>query len=289
MRDLNNNEANVNQVPGRHVQHTASMGKKPTSRYAFDTESILGTSIAMVDQGSFLRIVTDWLAERSASAPGVYINFRDVHGLVRALKEPALADAHEQAFMNVPDGRPLVWISKLRGHHAEQVCGPDTLPAVCRAGLGRKWKHAFLGGTPSVLKSLIASLGTAHPGLEIVEAISPPFRQLTDKETDALIARIAAAKPDFLWVGLGCPKQELWMARHASRMPGTISMGVGAAFDFHAGAVQRAPEWVRGLGLEFLYRTLQEPGRLGKRYAQFIPQFIMELIKEELRLRVLTR
>lgn len=251
----------------------------------FNVSSVLGMPIAMVDQTSFTRIVSDWLSRRTTATPGQYINFRDVHGVVRALNEPALADAHRRAFMNVPDGRPLVWIGKLRGYNVEQVCGPDTLPAVCNAGLSHGWRHAFLGGTPSVLEALVTKLKATHSGLEVVEAISPPFRPLSDQETEALIARLVAAKPDFLWVGLGCPKQELWMAQHASRIPGTISMGVGAAFDFHAGMVRRAPVWVRRLGFEFFYRALQEPKRLVRRYAAVIPQFLVQITKEELKLR----
>jgi N-acetylglucosaminyldiphosphoundecaprenol N-acetyl-beta-D-mannosaminyltransferase len=265
------------------------LSKDLKTSYDFTITPILGTPIAMVDQKRFLQIVSDWLAHRTTKTSGEYINFRDVHGVVRALKEPALAHAHDRAFMNVPDGRPLVWISRLRGRRVGQVCGPDTLPALCNAGLAHGWRHAFFGGTPAVLENLVARMKGSYPGLDVVEAISPPFRPMAEEETQTLIARLADAKPDFVWIGLGCPKQELWMSQYAGQIPGALSMGVGAAFDFHAGTVQRAPVWVRRLGLEFLYRALQEPKRLGRRYAQIIPHFIIQILKEELRLRMAKR
>lgn len=261
---------------------SADGGATSAAHPGFSVSSILGAPIAMINPKAFVEIVSAWLHQRTATTRGIYINFRDVHGVVRALDEPSLAEAHQKAFMNAPDGKPLVWTGRLRGHRVEQVCGPDSLPLICQAGLSQGWRHAFLGGTPAVLDTLVANLKAAHPGLEVVQAVSPPFRPMSEEETQALIAGLSEAKPDFLWVGLGCPKQELWMAQFASLVPGAISMGVGAAFDFHAGTVQRAPLWIRKVGLEFLYRAVQEPQRLGRRYAQIVPRFAFHVVREEL-------
>jgi N-acetylglucosaminyldiphosphoundecaprenol N-acetyl-beta-D-mannosaminyltransferase len=132
-----------------------------------------------------------------------------------------------------------------------------------------------------VLKSLVAGLKESYPGIEIADAISPPFQPLTDAEMEDQIHRLAAGKPDFIWIGLGCPKQEIWMARYARRIPGAMAMGVGAAFDFHAGTVKRAPPWIRSLGLEFLHRIAQEPNRLAGRYARVVPRFMLGIIRSE--------
>ncbi len=266
----------------RSVDGGATLAAHP----GFSISSILGAPIAMINPKAFVEIVSHWLGQRTAATPGIFINFRDVHGVVRALDEPALAEAHRQAFMNAPDGKPLAWTGRLRGYEVAQVCGPDSLPLICEAGLSQGWKHAFLGGTPAVLDALVANLKVAHPGLKVVQAVSPPFRPMSDEETQALIASLSDAKPDFLWVGLGCPKQELWMAQFAHRIAGAISLGVGAAFDFHAGTMQRAPLWVRRAGLEFLYRALQEPQRLGQRYVRVVPRFAFHVVREEVGHRV---
>lgn len=246
-----------------------------------ETVDVLGTPIAVMDERSFLLRVDDWLTRRTSDTAGVYVVFRDVHGVVRAIDEPTLSEAHRTAFMNVPDGAPLVWVCRLRGHRSRRLTGSDMLEAVCRWGLAKGWRHSFYGSTPEVLKSLVAALKASYPGIEIADAISPPFRPLTEAETQDQIHRLAAAAPDFIWIGLGCPKQELWMARHARHIPGAIAMGVGAAFDFRSGAVKRAPFWIRSLGLEFLHRIAQEPYRLAGRYARVVPRFMLGIIKSE--------
>jgi N-acetylglucosaminyldiphosphoundecaprenol N-acetyl-beta-D-mannosaminyltransferase len=254
-----------------------------------DVVDILGTPISAVDERTFLNRLEDWLARRAPTTEGIYVVFRDVHGVVRARNEPTLAEAHLQAFMNVPDGAPLSWVCRLRGRQAGRVTGTETLNAVCAAGVNKGWRHAFYGSRPDVLNALVPTLADTYPGIRIVLAIAPPNRPLTQAETADHIRQLAAAKPDFVWVGLGCPKQELWMARNARLLPGAIAMGVGAAFDFQAGTVRRAPALIRRLGLEFAYRIAQEPRRLAGRYAQAIPRFVLGVIAEEITRRVRRR
>ncbi|MER8947271.1 MULTISPECIES: WecB/TagA/CpsF family glycosyltransferase [unclassified Mesorhizobium] len=268
----------------RQARLSIAHAREPAERLPpVEAVEILTTSVAVVEEQSFLLRVDEWLARRTANTAGVYVVFRDVHGVVRALDEPALADAHRGAFMNVPDGAPLVWVCRFRGRRAGRVTGTDTLEAVCRAGLAKGWRHAFYGATPEVLRSLVAALEASYPGIEIADAVSPPFRPLTDVEMEEQIRRLAVAKPDIIWVGLGCPKQEIWMARYARHIPGAISMGVGAAFDFRAGAIKRAPPFIRQFGLEFLYRISQEPGRLAGRYFRVIPRFMLGIFRQEAR------
>lgn len=265
----------------RDVPASLVRASQPAATPPLETVDVLGTPIAVIDERSFLLRVDDWLTQRTADTAGVYVVFRDVHGVVRAIDEPTLAEAHQTAFMNVPDGAPLVWVCRLRGLRPGRVTGSDMLEAVCRWGLAKGWRHSFYGSTPEVLKSLVDALKVSYPGIDIADAISPPFRALTDAETQEQIHRLAATKPDFIWIGLGCPKQEIWMARYARHIPGAMAMGVGAAFDFRAGAVKRAPPWIRSLGLEFLHRIAQEPNRLAGRYARVVPRFIFGIIKSE--------
>ena len=202
--------------------------------------------------------------------------------MVLSWESSELAEAHRNAVMNAPDGTPLVWIGRRRGYRLEQVCGPDMLPAVCQFGVSRGWRHVLYGSTPHVLEALTARLAAIAPGVQIVDAISPPFRPQTDAERQADLARMRAQKPHFVWVGLGTPKQELWMAENANHLPGALCMGVGAAFAMHAGRAKRAPAWMRRWGLEWLGRALGEPKRLGRRYAVVVPRFVGRLAWQEI-------
>ncbi len=255
----------------------------PTVYVPPETFDALGVRVAAVNPDEFLAALESWHADPAASSGGGFVNFRDVHGVVRSYEDPELALSHEKALINAPDGWPLVWLGRRRGHRAmAQVCGPDMLPAVCRFGVSRGWRHILYGSTPDVLAKLKARLEQAAPGVAIVDDISPPFRPLTERETDEVLERIRRGRPHFVWVGIGSPKQEIWMARNAERLPGTLCMGVGAAFDMHADRIPRASPWMRKLGLEWLSRALHEPRRLGSRYAKVVPLFIWRVLRAEL-------
>ena len=240
-----------------------------------DSVDVLGTPIYDVNASSFVMQLCRFFASQEARTLGRYVVFRDVHGLVRARDDAELETAHAKSLMNVPDGVPLVWAARLLGlKNIARVCGPDMMLEVCRFGLTRGWRHVLFGGTPETLKNLEVALKRQYPGLQIVDAISPPFKSQSAEEIEAQLARIRSAKPHFVWVGLGSPKQDLWMARHAGSIAGALSMGVGAAFDMHAGRIKRAPSWMHGLGIEWIYRISQDPSRLTKRYFKVIPRFL---------------
>jgi N-acetylglucosaminyldiphosphoundecaprenol N-acetyl-beta-D-mannosaminyltransferase len=185
------------------------------------------------------------------------------------------------ADMVVPDGMPLVWIARLRGRsHMRRVCGPDLLRAVCARSVGAGWRHYFFGGAPGVADQLAQRLAERHPGLQVAGTDAPPFRPPTPQELDRALERMRAARPDIVWIGLGCPRQEQWMLENRARLPGTVLIGVGAAFDFETGRVRRAPPWMQKHGLEWLHRLVSEPRRLWRRYLILGPRFAVGSLVE---------
>jgi N-acetylglucosaminyldiphosphoundecaprenol N-acetyl-beta-D-mannosaminyltransferase len=156
---------------------------------------------------------------------------------------------------------------------------------LCRISVENGYTHFFLGGAPGVPEQLAAALQARFSGLRVAGTLSPPFRPLTPQEDDALVAELNQAAPDIIWVGLGTPKQDLWMARHRSRLQAPVLVGVGAAFDFHAGRVSQAPRWMQQAGLEWLFRLWQEPGRLWYRYLVYNPMFVLLVLAQTLGLK----
>ena len=198
----------------------------------------------------------------------------NVHTTVMAYNDPSYKEVQNNAVIAVPDGKPLSLISKLRGYkEAKRVAGPDLMPEILRISETEGYTHYFYGSTEQTLECLEKNLRKKYPKLKIVGMYSPPFRKLTQEEDDWMVDKINAAKPDFVWVGLGAPKQERWMYEHRGKVKG-IMLGVGAAFDFHAGTSKRAPKWMQEFYLEWLYRLIQDPKRLLKRYMFSNAQFI---------------
>jgi N-acetylglucosaminyldiphosphoundecaprenol N-acetyl-beta-D-mannosaminyltransferase len=196
-----------------------------------------------------------------------YVCCVSVHGLVMAQRDPLVRRALNRSGLATQDGMPLVWWSRRSGFgQAKRVCGPDLMEEVMAVSPARGYRHYFYGGDPTTVARLIANFQGRYPGLIVAGHRSPPFRALTEAEDEADVADINAARPDFVWVGLGMPKQEKWMATHVGRIQATALLGVGAAFDFHAGAKPRAPRWMQRNGIEWLFRLASEPRRLGRRY-----------------------
>ncbi len=240
---------------------------------------LAGLPVAATNMDGLIAAVRNHFAGRTEATPGTFVVFRDAHGVVRAQRDAALRAAHEDALLVCADGWPIVAAGRLLGFRdVAQVPGIEALAAVCRAGLASGWRHYFLGGTPDVLQRLVRKLQERMPGLRVAGSESPPFRPPTPDEEDATRARIRQSHADIVWIGLGTPKQELWMHAAAPHLPGTIAMGVGAAFDVHAGKVARAPAWLRAIGLEWLYRALSEPRRLLRRYAVTVPRFLFLML-----------
>ena len=245
----------------------------------FRTISILGIPIGAVDMPLTLATLDAWIKERKSR----YVCATDVYNVTSARTNARHKAALLGADLIVPDGTPLTWIGRLRGNRQiKRVCGPDLLFAACEHPQAKGWRHYFYGGAEGVADQLAEKLKKRYPGLKVAGTECPPFRPLTDEETDRMVDRVERAGTDIMWIGLGCPKQELWMHDHVHRFKGVVLIGVGAAFDFHTGRVARAPLWMQKFGLEWLHRLVSEPKRLWKRYLVYAPRFIFLSLIETL-------
>lgn len=239
---------------------------------------ILGVPVSILDMTRAIDAIDRAIVERR----GGYVCVRDAHGVMAAQQDAHFLDVHESAFLVVPDGMPLVWFGRLYGNEMSRVCGPDLMLALCEHGAARGHRHYFFGGTEDALERLKPALQRMFPRLQMVGMESPPFKPVTTEPDKQAVARIAAADPDIVWVGLGSPKQEYWMKANAPLLPNAILIGVGAAFNFHAGTVRRAPVWMQRSGFEWLYRLMQEPRRTWRRYLVMAPQFLVLACREYL-------
>lgn len=230
----------------------------------------VGVSALSLDQATDLV-----MAARQGKRHG-YICVSNVHSISEAQRDPRLRGILNRSFLTTPDGMPLVWLGHHHGHrHITRVYGPDLMASVCDAGRAHGLKHYFFGGQPGVAQALRERLGARFPGLDVVGTFTPPFRALRPDEFAALQADIATTQPDLVWVGLGMPKQEHFMAEAWARLDAGLLIGVGAAFDFHSGRIRQAPRWMQRSGLEWLFRLTQEPRRLARRYLVNNPLFVL--------------
>jgi N-acetylglucosaminyldiphosphoundecaprenol N-acetyl-beta-D-mannosaminyltransferase len=186
-----------------------------------------------------------------------YVCFCESNLFVHARRSPELLEVLNRASMVLPDGIALVWEAKLLGRPlTERVPGPTFFLAACKHGVAKGYRHFFYGGAEGVAERLAEVLARRYPGIEVVGYYSPPFRPLTDKEEEEIKHKIESARPHLLWVGLGGPKQEFWMAQHVGKINVPVMLAVGAAFDFHSCTVPWAPKWVRKIGMEWIYRAM---------------------------------
>ena len=243
--------------------------------------TILNTNISVTNMEDTIAMLTENLEQLR----GNYICVSNVHTVVMSFRDEEYRNVQNSAAMALPDGKPLSMVSKRRGYmEAERVPGPDLMPAIFRISEKKGYRHYFYGSTPEILDNLRGKIEERYPGLIIAGMYSPPFRPLTVEEDEEIIARINEARPDFIWVALGAPKQEKWMYDHRGKVNG-LMLGVGAAFAFEAGNVKRAPRWMQEMCLEWLYRILQDPGRLLSRYINTNFTFLLETAKETKRLQ----
>jgi N-acetylglucosaminyldiphosphoundecaprenol N-acetyl-beta-D-mannosaminyltransferase len=204
-----------------------------------------------------------------------YVCVTGVHGVMESQRDETLREIHNAAGLVTPDGMPLVWLSRLNGwRNTSRVYGPDLMLDVCERSLATGYRHFLYGGNEGVPERLAERLQRMFPGLIIVGTYSPPFRPLSAVEDEEIVQRINETKPDIVWVGLSTPKQEHWMAQHLNRVSASVLIGVGAAFDFHAGLKRQAPKWMQHNGLEWFFRLMSEPRRLWRRYLVNNPAFI---------------
>ncbi|MCL4472132.1 MAG: WecB/TagA/CpsF family glycosyltransferase [Sulfuricella sp.] len=234
------------------------------------TGQVLGASIDAVAWDEALVRIQGWAARRESR----YVCICNVHSVITASQDAEFSRVVNEADMATPDGAPVAWMLRRLGFADQpRISGPDLMWALCERCAAENLAVFFYGSTETTLRLLEKRLCAAFPGLQVAME-SPPFRALTAEEDAAAVDRINASGVGFVFVGLGCPKQELWMAEHRGRV-NAVMIGVGAAFDFHAGKVTRAPRWMRDNGLEWLHRLASEPGRLWKRYLVTNTLFIL--------------
>jgi len=214
----------------------------------------------------------DWAADPNGRR---YVCTCPVYTLMIGRERPDVLAALRGADMVTADGMPVVWLQRRLGApFAERVYGPDVLLTLAEHSVERGLRHTFYGGRPGVPEQLTAALTSRFPGLRVSAAIAPPFAPVGPEPDAAALAQLNALDTDILWVGLGSPKQDLWMALHRPLLRAPLVIAVGAAFDMLAGVKKQAPRWMQRGGLEWLYRLAQEPGRLGKRYLVYNPRFV---------------
>jgi N-acetylglucosaminyldiphosphoundecaprenol N-acetyl-beta-D-mannosaminyltransferase len=244
--------------------------------------NVLGVGVSAIDMADALRAIEAWIANRTPR----YVCVTGVHGVMESQRDPDLRRIHNQAGLVTPDGMPLVWLSRLAGHRrVRRVYGPDLMLECCARSVEHGWRHFFYGGDEGVPELLAERLRERFPGLSVVGTYSPPFRPLTEAEDAEIVQRIRDTRPDFVWVGLSTPKQERWMRAHVESLGAPVLLGVGAAFDFHAGLKRQAPRWMQRSGLEWLFRMMTEPRRLWRRYCVNNPLFVGAVLLQALGLR----
>lgn len=257
------------------------MAPSPTAPPA--RAEILGIPLAVSDYER----VMDWMDAMVAAGERGYVTAAAVNLVMSARESAATMEAVMAATLAVPDGMPLVWALRALGHgEATRVYGPDLMASYCARAARAGTRMYLYGGRGDIERELLADrLRERFPGLQIVGGASPPFTPLTLEEDERLLADIDASGAQVVWVGTGQPKQEQWMHRMRPRLRAPLLIGVGAAFDFHAGLVKQAPSWMGRSGLEWAYRLSREPRRLWRRYARYNPRFVLAFARQYARHR----
>ena len=241
----------------------------PPETAGFSSYDVLGVPVSVTTLQTASRAIELWARDQV----GRFVCVRDVHGIMRSREDAELKALHQDAAMVTPDDMPLVWLGRRAGHAVERTCGADLMEKVLGDSERTGLRHYLYGGKPGVAARLKARFEARFPALNIVATEAPPFAALTADEFLAVAGRIRASRADVVWVGLSTPKQEFLMRDLARLVPATL-IGVGAAFDFHTGAVRRAPRWMQKSGLEWLHRLISEPKRLWRRYLVLAPRFV---------------
>ena len=237
---------------------------------AVSQHRILASKVHATSYEEATKQIIDW----AESDQSYYVCAANVHMLMEAWDSPSFLQVLDEAALVTPDGMPLVWGLRLFGSPgASRVYGPTLTLHVCQAAAAQRIPIGLYGGTPESLQDFVQFIQGQFPGTKVACAISPPFRPLTPEEDEAYTQEILDSGAQILFVGIGCPKQELWMAAHKDRLP-VVMLGVGAAFDFYSGRVKQAPPMLQKIGLEWAFRLAMEPRRLWKRYVYNNPRFV---------------
>lgn len=237
---------------------------------------VLGVGISAIDMEMALDEITGWIEGGEQH----YVCVTGVHGVMESQKDPTLLRIHNDSGLTTPDGMPMVWAAHWAGaRHVERVYGPDLMLALCARAAERGWSSYFYGSREGVPELLAQRLTGRFPALKVAGTYSPPFRELSEEEDREIVERINQADPDLLWVGLSTPRQERWMAAHLGKIRAPVLLGVGGAFDIHAGVLPQAPRWMQRSGLEWFYRLYCEPRRLWRRYLYNNPRFVVSVAR----------
>jgi len=265
-----NNSLTINNRNGekRAFSRIVDKGKIPTC-------NILGVNIAAINIEWLLEYLkANVKSEDGNRLSGDYICVSNVHTTVISYEDVEYCAVQNRGLMAIPDGGPLSTVGRKRGHQDMfRTTGPNLMDELFKVSAQCGYRHYFYGSTEETLGKLYGELKEKYKGIQVAGIYSPPFRELTDEEDRKITKRINETKPDFVWVGLGAPKQEKWMANHQGKIAG-LMIGVGAGFDYIAGNINRAPTWMQKVNLEWLYRLIQEPKRLFKRYMHTNTKFI---------------
>lgn len=249
-----------------------------TSWPTITRHNLLGVLISTINMQQAVEAIHNWIDLGKKE----YVCVVPAHSIMEAHQHVELRPVFNQAGMCTPDGMGVVWSLKLAGiRNIDRVYGPDLMLAISDVSVKEGWSHFYFGGTPEVLDRLIETMQARFPGIRVAGSYSPPFRPLHPEEDNNIIEQINSSGADIIWVGLGSPKQEKWMAEHRTLLKAPVLVGVGAAFDFLSGTKPQAPRWVQRSGLEWLYRFAHEPGRLWQRYIQY-PRFVLLVLAQQL-------
>jgi N-acetylglucosaminyldiphosphoundecaprenol N-acetyl-beta-D-mannosaminyltransferase len=239
---------------------------------------VLGVPLGLIDYNRTL----DWIDATVTAQGRGYICVCNVHTVMASAEDPELRSALLGSSINVPDGQPLVWALNLLGHPlGDRVYGPELMARSCeRAAATGQRLYLYGGRNQGALVQLALNLRQRYPGIKIVGGYSPPHRPLSNEERRAVIKEINGSRADVAWIGIGVPKQEKWMAQMRAELQTPVLVGVGAAFDFHAGLVPQAPAPIQDFGLEWAYRLAHEPRRLMRRYVRYNPRFVYAFTRQ---------
>lgn len=244
--------------------------KRKVDKKRIPTCNIMGVNIAAIN----MEWLVDYLEKNISEIKGDYICVSNVHTTVTSFEDAAYCAIQNGGLMAIPDGGPLSTVGQKRGHkNMERTTGPSLMGEIFEISAKKGYRHYFYGSKEETLELLQKKLMEKYPEIQIAGMYSPPFRPLTEEEDKVIIERINETKPDFVWVGLGAPKQEKWMAAHQGKIDG-LMLGVGAGFDYYAENIKRAPMWMQKHNLEWVYRLVQDPKRLFKRYWSTNTKFI---------------
>ena len=261
---IGNGEVEISRMEG--FVHKADKSKIPTCE-------IMGVNIAAVNMEWLLRFTRKNIRQLS----GDYMCVSNVHTVITASEDQIYRNIQNSGIMAIPDGGPLSSVGRKRGYREMgRIPGPSYMEEIVKISGKMGYRHFFYGSTEETLAKLKQGLERDYPGIKVAGMYSPPFRPMTKEENARIIEKINDAKVDFVWVGLGAPKQERWMADHQGKVKGFM-VGVGAGFDYFAGNIKRAPEWMQRNNMEWFYRLMQEPGRLFGRYWRTNTKFLWDI------------